>query len=231
MQRSQRRALNTKRQSVSRGVNNTQTENKAGLEPGGDSEMQHAAVTVNLISSKRINSDGEMEDIGEDIEGEQREEAGDEENDVQGHSDEESLGFLTESSSEISEEPILLPNILIPCSKCGDVINICRLAGHRNLHSALQVLKYSQDQRPKNLNALVRRRKILIKQQQDASSRNIQDPFGDKHLHKLNTAFEVLRSELQGNKEVRTLGDQNIEGLSGVSIYFILTLSGSRKSF
>lgn len=51
----------------------------------------------------------------------------------------------------------------------------------------------------------------MIKQQQDASSRNIQDPFGDKHLHKLNTAFEVLRSELQGNMEVRSLSDQNIQ--------------------
>ena len=231
MQQSQRRALKTKRPSVSRGVNNTEPENKKGLEPGGESDMQHAAITVNLISSKRVNSDEEMEDIGEDIEGEQREAERGEEKDEQEHSDVETLDFLTESSSGVSEEPILLPKILIPCSKCGDVINICRLPGHRNLHSALQVLKYSQDQRPKNLNALVRRRKILIKQQQDASSRNIQDPFGDKHLHKLNTAFEVLRSELQGNMEVRTLGDQNIEGLSGISVYFILTLSGSRKSF
>ena len=235
MQQSQRRASKTKRLSVSRGVNNTEPKNKKGLEPGGETDMQHAAVTVNLISSKRVNSDDEeMEEIGEDFEGEQREAMKlmrGEDKDEREHSDVETLDFLTESSSEVSEEPILLPNILIPCSKCGDVINICRLPGHRNLHSALHVLKYSQDQRPKNLNALVRRRKILIKQQQDASSRNNQDPFGDKHLHKLNTAFEVLRSELQGNMEVRTLGDQNIEGLSGISIYFILILSGSRKSF
>ena len=233
MPQSQRKPLKTKRKSLTRGVNNTESENKKGLKRGGESEVEHAAVTVNLISSKLVNSDEEMELIGEDIEGAEREEAGgeDEENDDHEYSDVETLDFLTESSSEFTDEPILLPNILIPCTKCGDVINICRLPGHRNLHSALQTLKYSQDQRPKNLNALVRRRKLLIKQQQDASSRNIQDPFGDKHLHKLNTAFEVLRSELQGNMEVRSLSDQNIQGLSLIFTLNILTLSGSRNSF
>ena len=217
--RSQRKALRTKRKPVPMGVNNTVTENKKGLDDHiGKTAMQHAAVTVNLISRKRTNSnDEEMEDIDEDLEGEEREAAQDDEdeNDEHDNSDVESLDFFTESSSEISDEPILLPNILIPCIKCGDVINICRLPCHRNLHSALQTLKYSQDQRPKNINALVRRRKLLIKQQQDASSKNRQDPFGDKHLHKLNNAFEVLRIELQGDTDLRYLCDRNIEGLCG----------------
>lgn len=216
--RSQRGALKTKRQSVPMGVNDRATENKKGLdEVATKTEMQHAAVTVNLISRKRVNSDvEEMEDIGEDLEGEEREAAREDqdENEDQDHSDAETLDFLTESSSEFSYEPILLPNILIPCVKCNDVINICRLPCHRNLHSALQTLKYAQDQRPKNINALVRRRKLLIKQQQDASSQSSrQDPFGDKHLHKLNTAFEVLRIELQGYTDLRYLSDRNIEGL------------------
>ena len=215
MPQPQRKALKTRTKSRTRGVTNREPEKRKGLDTGGESKMQHAAVTVNLISSKLANSDEEMELIGEDIEGEEREAAGGEDDgdDDQEHSDVETLDFLTESSSEISDEAILLPNILIPCTKCGDVVNICRLPGHRNLHSALQALKYAHDQRPKNLNALVRRRKILIKQQQDASSRNIQDPFGDKHLHKLNTAFEVLRIELQGDREVRSLGDENVQGL------------------
>lgn len=215
--RSQRGALKTKRMPAPMGVNNRATENKKGLdEQSGKTDMQHAAVTVNLISRKRTNSnEEEMEDIGEDLEGEEREAARNDEgeNDEQDNSDVETFDFFTESSSEISDEPILLPNILIPCIKCGDVINICRLPCHRNLHSALQTLKYAQDQRPKNINALVRRRKLLIKQQQDASSNNRQDPFGDKHLHKLNTAFEVLRIELQGNTDLRYLVDRNIEGL------------------
>lgn len=224
----QRKTFKTKRKFATRGVNNTAPEKKKGLEQGGKSEMQHAAVTVNLISSKLINSDEEMELIGEDIDGEEREAAKheDEESDDHSHSDVETSDFLTESSSEVSDEPILLPNILIPCSKCQDVINICRLSGHRNLHLALQVLKYSHDQRPKSLNTLLKRRKHLIKQQQDASSRDIQDPFGDKHLHKINTAFEVLRSELQGNMEVRSLNDEVIEGLSLVFVYSVSTISG-----
>ena len=224
MPQSERTALKTKRKPLVRGVNNRESENKKGLEKAGGSEMEHAAVTVNLISSKRA-SDEEMELIGEDIEGEEREAARgeeDERDDLE-NSDVESFDFFTESYSEISDEPILLPNILIPCTKCGDVINICRLPGHRNVHSALQALKYSQDQRPKNINALVRRRKLLIKQQQDASSRNMQDPFGDKHLHKLNTAFEVLKLELEGNVDARCLSDPNIEGLSLVFTYYILT--------
>lgn len=64
----------------------------------------------------------------------------------------------------------------------------------------------------KNISALVRRRKLLIKQQQDASSKRRQDPFGDKHLHKLNTAFEFLRTELQGTTDLRYLSERVIEG-------------------
>lgn len=228
MLRSQKRALKTKtklQESKGRGVND-------GLKAAAESEMEHAAVTVNLIS-KRANSDEEMELIGEDVEGEEREAAGGEggENDDHENSDVETLDFLTELSSEMSEEPILLPNILIPCTKCGDVINICRLPGHRNVHTALQTLKYSQNQRPKNLNALVRRRKLLIKQQQDASSRNVRDPFGDKHLHKLNTAFEILKLELEGNVDARCLGDRNIAGLPLVFTNNIfLTLNGSLET-
>lgn len=228
MLRSQKRALKTKtklQESKGRGVND-------GLKAAAESEMEHAAVTVNLIS-KRANSDEEMELIGEDIEGEKREAAGGEgdENDDHVNSDVETLDFLTELSSEMSEEPVLLPNILIPCTKCSDVINICRLPGHRNVHTALQTLKYSQNQRPKNLNALVRRRKLLIKQQQDASSRNVRDPFGDKHLHKLNTAFEILKLELEGNVDARCLGDQNIAGLPLVFTNNIfLTLNGSLET-
>lgn len=114
MLRSQKRALKTKTKlqaSKGRGVND-------GLKAAAESEMEHAAVTVNLIS-KRANSDEEMELIGEDIEGEEREAAGGEgdENDDHENSDFETLDFLTELSSEMSEEPILLPNILIPCTK------------------------------------------------------------------------------------------------------------------
>lgn len=213
--RSQRGALKTKRKSLAMGVTNRATENKKGLDTTRNTEMEeHAAVTVNLISSKRLNSDEEMEEIGEDPEGEEREaaRADDEENEDQDQSDVETFDFFTESSSELSDDAILLPNILIPCTKCHDVINICRLPCHRNLHCALQTLKYSQDQRPKNINALVRRRKLLIKQQQDASSKNRQDPFGDKHLHKLNTAFELLRTELQGTTDMRYLSERIIEG-------------------
>ena len=217
-QRSQREASKTKRKPSAMGVTNRGIENKTGLDVTGKTDVKpQAAVTVNLISRKPIDSDEEMEDIEEDLEGEQREPAndGEEEHDEPDGSDGETLelDFFSDLSSEISDELILLPNILIPCTKCGDVINICRLPCHRNLHSALQTLKYSQDQRPKNINALVRRRKLLIKQQQDASSKNRQDPFGDKHLHKLNSAFEVLRIELQGNTDLRYLADRIIEGM------------------
>ena len=213
--RSQKEALKTKRKPSTMGVANRGTENKTGLDKTSKTDMKpQAAVTVNLISRKPIDSDEEMEDIEEALEGE-REAAndGEEEPDEADDSDGETLDFFSELSSETSDELILLPNILIPCTKCGDVINVCRLPCHRNLHSALQTLKYSQDQSPKNINALVRRRKLLIKQQQDASSKNRQDPFGDKHLHKLNTAFEVLRIELQGNTDLRYLADRIIEGM------------------
>ncbi|XP_027049984.1 uncharacterized protein LOC113677364 [Pocillopora damicornis] len=226
--RSQRAALKTKRRSLAMGVTKKGTENEKGLDAVRNTEMQeHAAVTVNLISTRAVNSDEEMEEIGEDPEGEEREAAGgdDDENEDQDHSDVESFDFFTESSSEVSEEAVLLPNILIPCTRCHDVINICRLPCHRNLHCALQTLKYAQDQRPKNISALVRRRKLLIKQQQDASSKRRQDPFGDKHLHKLNTAFEFLRTELQGTTDLRYLSERVIEEIKVTGESFDLSCS------
>lgn len=134
------------------GVTKKGTENEKGLDAVRNTEMQeHAAVTVNLISTRTANSDEEMEEIGEDPEGEEREAAGgdDDEKEDQDHSDVESFDFFTESPSEVSEEAVLLPNILIPCTRCHDVVNIWRLPCHRNLHCALQTLKYAQDQRPK----------------------------------------------------------------------------------
>ena len=216
---SQRKASKTKRKLPTRGVSNVASEKRKGLEPREQSEMEHAAVTVNLISEKRTSSDEEME-FGEHIEGEEGDAEGYEENDDDndGQSDVGTSDLLTETSSVITEEQILLPNIVIPCSKCGEVINICRLQGHRNLHSALKVFKYSHHQRPKDLNSLVRRRRTLIQQHRDqASSSDHQQFFGYKHLHKINTAFEVLRSELNRNMGLPSLNEPNIKGMYIIS--------------
>ena len=109
------------------GVTKKGTENEKGLDAVWNTEMQeHAAVTVNLISTRTANSDEEMEEIGEDPEGEEQEAAGgdDDEKEDQDHSDVESFDFFTESPSEVSEEAVLLPNILITCTRCHDVVNI-----------------------------------------------------------------------------------------------------------
>ena len=205
---SQREAFNTKTYSFVVGVNNRGKGDK-GLGPVY-SEAERAAVTVNIISNRIEDNELDMELIGEDADGEEKE-AKAEENNEAGY--EETLSFITASSSESRNErdSILLPNILIPCTKCGCTVNICRLAYHRNLHAALRMLKYSHDQRPKTLNALVRRRRLLIlKQQQDASSVDKRDSFDDKYLHKMNAAFEVLRIDLQGNADSHVLTDRNL---------------------
>ncbi|XP_068688095.1 protein phosphatase 2C-like domain-containing protein 1 [Montipora foliosa] len=222
---SQRKASKTKRKFPTRGVRNVVSEKRKGLEPREPSDMEHAAVTVNLISEKRTSSDEEME-FGEHIEGEEGDAEGYEENDDDddGQSDVGTSDLLTETSSVITEEQILLPNIVIPCSKCGEVINICRLQGHRNLHSALKVFKYSHHQRPKDLNTLVRRRRTLIQQHRDqVSSSDHEQFFGYKHLHKINTAFEVLRSELNRNMGLPSLNDQNIKEIQVIGRGFDLS--------
>lgn len=205
----QRKASKTKRKFATRGVTNVKSEKRKGLKPQGEKETKHAVITVNLISAKGMSSDEDFELTGGDNDGGEQEE--DEESDDV--DDEATSDFLTETSSSTTEEPILLPNIFIPCTKCGEVINICRLQGHRNLHSALQVLKYSHHQRPKDLVSLVRRRKLVIKQRQDASSLIDQHGFACKHLHKINTAFDVLRGELNRNMGIRSLYEQDIKGL------------------
>lgn len=206
---SQRKASKTKGNFPTRGVNNVKSEKRKGLKPQGEREMKHAAITVNLISTKGMSSDEDLELTRGDIDGNEQE--GYEESDY--FDDEATSDSFTETSSSITEEQILLPNIFIPCTKCGEVINICRLKGHRNLHSALQVLKYSDQQRPKDLVSLVRRRKRVIKQRQDASSLIDEHSFACKHLHKINTAFDVLRGELNRNMGIRSLYEEDIKGL------------------
>lgn len=98
-------------------------------------------VIVNLILCKFINSDEEMEDIEEDLEGEEWEvvENGNEEYDELDDSEGEILDFFSDLLSEIFgfDELILLLNILIFCIKCGDVINICCLLCYWNLYLVL----------------------------------------------------------------------------------------------
>lgn len=80
-----------------------------------------------------------MEEIGEDLEGEEWEVVGgdDDENEDQDYSDVELFDFFIELFSEVLEEVVLLLNILIFCIRCYDVINICCLLCYWNLYCVL----------------------------------------------------------------------------------------------
>ena len=180
-------------------MNNSKTADNKGL--GGDA---FASVTINLISHTKADdlmegSNGDQETEGaEHVNGE--EEEGEEDAIEEEEEDLDDGSFTSESSSAISEV-VPLPNIFIPCTKCHALINICRLQCHRNFHSALRTLQFSSDQRPTSLKALVKRRRLLITRMQESSTISGEDAFGDKQLHKLNTAFEIMKNEIEGSTD------------------------------
>ena len=183
---------------------------------GGD---EFASVTVNLISHSEENC-AKMEDRDGDTATGQPDDANDPDDDENGddaiaEDDQENLEdgtSFTSSSSSVEDEPPRLPNIFIPCTKCHELINVCRLQSHRDLHSALRTLQFSYEQRPTTIKALVKRRRLLITRMQETSGAEGKELFGDKQLHKLNTAFEILKNDIEGNTGKLRVYEAGMEG-------------------
>lgn len=183
-----------------------------------DTDGEFATVTVNLISqpkqmevkidsneAKDDNDNDQEEDQPDDevTEKEQEdEEVKDteelEELDLEEYENESSKTKLLSSGvrSVVQETlvPLALPNIFIPCPKCSLQVNICHVRSHRDFHGALHTLKFAINYRPHCLKTLIKRRKLLIKRLLDSTGKE----FTDRNLQKINTAFEILKSELEG---------------------------------
>ena len=182
---------------------------------------EFATVTVNLLSRPKQeeeeseqseNADNDKNDIRDDVEmQDDDEDSSENENSKEPEEYEESeseeseteiksvLRTKTPSSVDnVSVAPLVFPNISIPCPKCSSYINICHLRSHRDFHTALQTFKFASDFTPQNLKTLIKRRKTLIKKLQESGKHTNGKGFVDKNLQKINTAFEVLKSELEG---------------------------------
>ncbi|EDO49071.1 predicted protein [Nematostella vectensis] len=127
-------------------------------------------------------------------------EKGGEDSDGESSEQHEFTSVYSENSSE-GETRLALPNIVLPCSKCGESINICRLQSHRDLHNALQVLKFAHGYKPASTNALIKRRKLIIQRMQESSAQRGDKGFSDRQLQKINTAFEILKTSLGGRMD------------------------------
>lgn len=182
---------------------------------------EFATVTVNLLSSRPKQLDDESEDSKDD-EDEQKlhklsdpemqgsDDSSEEEENIEAEeyetdsedSDKESKSArrtkTPSSARHVSIAPLALPNISLPCSKCSANINICYLRSHRDFHNALQTFKFAADFIPQNLKFLLKRRKTLIAKLQETGKLTNGKGFSDKNLQKINIAFEILKSELEG---------------------------------
>jgi len=187
-----------------------------------DTASEFATVTVNLLSQpkpeeteggqqqRNDNTDDDlaMQDINEE-DGSDKEDIKEEEelDETESEDSEHESQFRrsktplkTAPSEHVTLVPLLaLPNISLACPKCSLNVNICHVRTHRDFHTALQTFKFAQNFRPQTLKTLIKRRKVVIKKLQESSAQNNgKAGFADKNLQKINTAFEILKSELEG---------------------------------
>jgi hypothetical protein len=180
-----------------------------------DMDGEFATVTVNLITgAKPMEDEGQSEEdegdngckeeIKKENEDAEKELEDDDTKDTEELEELEIEKYENESSKTKSSNvhivvgdtlvPLALPNIFIPCPKCALQVNICHVRSHREFHGALHTLKFAIDLRPQCLKTLIKRRRLLIKRLQESSGKG----FADNDLQKINTAFEILKSEMEG---------------------------------
>lgn len=184
-------------------------------------ENAFATVTVNLLSRPKYQDGEEQPHSDEDItngetndgvkmpddeeDNSEKDDNKDHENIEETESDSDNEdGSMQRTKTPLSSirnvtlTPLVLPNIALACPKCSTYVNICHLRSHRDFHAALQTFKFDQHYIPQNLKTLIKRRKTLIKKLQETSRQTNGNGFSDKNLQRINTAFEILKSELEG---------------------------------
>lgn len=102
------------------------------------------------------------------------------------------------AAQESTVKCCFLPNIELPCTQCGEVLNVCLLSSHRNLHSALRKFRYAYEQKPQRLQCLVNRRRRLIKAVQESNLEKNQGYITDNCILALDTAFEIIKADIEG---------------------------------
>jgi len=91
-------------------------------------------------------------------------------------------------------------DIQILCMKCEEEVTVRELQSHRELHHAISLFRYTMDAKPTTIKQLLKRRRALIKRLNETATS--EDPVSVKKLNKLNAAYELLKSYIEGTREV-----------------------------
>ena len=87
-------------------------------------------------------------------------------------------------------------NISISCLKCSNYVNLTGLEDHRALHEALALFEYDFETKPRNEQALSRKRAKLVKDLNQLP--NISRSSYCRKLGKIDLAYEVIKSHIYG---------------------------------
>ncbi|XP_019618247.1 PREDICTED: protein phosphatase 2C-like domain-containing protein 1 isoform X1 [Branchiostoma belcheri] len=99
----------------------------------------------------------------------------------------------------ITDYPIK-PDITIQCEQCRNFMDIRDFNEHRAFHKALKMYGYQGVTEPNSLEELIERRKRLLKRL--TSEATPEKPIPQDKLRKINDAYELLKSDLEGTYEV-----------------------------
>lgn len=88
------------------------------------------------------------------------------------------------------------PELTIVCMKCEEEIKVRHLKEHQEFHNALEMFRYTMERKPVSLKHLLKRRRAIMRRLNEAA--NSEHPVSMKKLHKLNNAYELLKTDIEG---------------------------------
>ncbi|XP_023931873.1 protein phosphatase 2C-like domain-containing protein 1 [Lingula anatina] len=100
----------------------------------------------------------------------------------------------TTPETELSEYPEK-PDITMMCDKCKIFVDLRDLKDHRAYHNSLETMRYFGDDYPEDLQALVQRRILLLRELRSEYDDGL--PPDAKMVQTINSAFELLKSDLE----------------------------------
>lgn len=95
--------------------------------------------------------------------------------------------------------PVTRPDLSMFCDHCQCFVELRALNEHRNYHRCLQMLLYKGSSRPLSVEALLKRRKAILRRLKSKTSS--ESPLDPLQLQKLNDAFEFLKADLEETYE------------------------------
>ena len=125
--------------------------------------------------------------------------------------------FADSPDTELISERSDKPDISIICDICKQYVDMRALSEHRTYHKSLKVLYYKDDQRPADVEALIKRRRALLKRLKAKCTP--ENPIDTAVITKINDAYEFLKSYLEDTFDVYRQIRENINiDVSGLAL-------------